>query len=345
MRLLMASPERLAIVRQQQEILLRKAVAEDLAHGANFPLERICHYCSPHARVVEFGSADGRKLQALRRAELRVFGLEINPEAVELSWDQDAAVTFIADVRSLTQKGDHPFALYPFIEKEDAVLIQGLFANIPVDADVRRIIRLAEVLLLPKGHLFIAEPIHFSELSLFPFELPSLYKGPSLEEWQRRWFERYRVNAEAGLPYGVFAVSKGGLPKEEKYRLDWATNPEAITELIASDNFERYARHTRFVWLRRYLNKYHFREIETKPTVMPDRHGNPLIGVVSTWERETSHFRFRPFLRGARVDDNVKQREQLMRLLEDVDTPQEYFQQFIALAQQFLPPSLQKVVE
>lgn len=207
-----------------------------------------------------------------------------------------------------------------------------------VDRDIRHTLRTADALLKPRGHLFIAEPIHYAELSLLPFKKLPEYTNGYLQKWQALWLKRYRVNAEIGLPYGVFAVAK---PVDMKLFLDWEMNPEKLRHMIASENFERYARHTRFLHLRRYLLRYHYKEIETQPTVMYDRNGRPLIGVISTWQKETAHFKYRPFIRNTRIDDEESQTKQL-RLATEGMGPQDFMNHYLNEAINHLPVSTQR---
>ncbi len=174
----MSSPEQVDLLARQNETFLKRASAEDLAHGAIFPIDIISHFCPNRARprrarVVEFGSGNGDKLRPLIEIGIRAFGLDINPGAFALAWDNNTIPTFQADVRHLKQIRDH-YALYPFIE-EQHVLMQGLLPSMLRDKDIRSTLRTADALMLPKGFLFMAEPIHFGELHVFDFKLPDSY--------------------------------------------------------------------------------------------------------------------------------------------------------------------------
>ncbi len=327
---------------QMQKNALQHASEYELAHGANFPPDLIASFCPPRSLVVEFGAASGEKLKALGDRGIRAYGIELNPKASDLSYEDFHNPVFRGDVRSIGQGDEKPGGFYLFLEEQDGVLIQALFANMLVDKDICHTIRTADAFLRPKGYIFIAEPIHYSELSLFPFKYLPEYTSQHLEQWQQKWLVRYRVNEEAGLPHDVFAVAQSGeLSKEQKMRADWDEDPEHIKYLIDSFFFERYARHTRFLRLQRYLKRYHFAEMQTWPTVMYDRCGNPLIGVVSVWQKETAHYKYRPYLRGARYDDEKQQSAWVRRETVGYEDPQHYIDHYLELAKQFLPPSIQ----
>lgn len=324
-----------------QDERLKTASAFQIAHGATFPADLICSLLPEHGHLIEFGAGNGKKLTPLGDKGLRVSGLEINPGARDLSYEDFHYPVFEGDVRHLTQKRV-PFALYQDIETQDGILMQGLFANMLVERDIRHTLRTADTLLKPKGYLFMAEPIHYSEMSLLPFQTFPEYKSGYLQKWQSLWFGRYRVNAEIGLPYGVFAVAK---PGDNKLFLDWETSLEKLKQFIASDEFERYAHHTRFLRLRSYLSRYHFTEVLTKPTIMYDRNHNPLIGVISAWQKETARYKYRPFIRGTRVDDEERQTKQLRRLTERMVDPRVFMRHYLDEANQHLPVSTQQIEE
>jgi SAM-dependent methyltransferase len=336
----MVLPENSTSFIDANEHLIRKAKAEDLAHGARFPLEFIDQFCSNHAAIVEFGSGTGETIRRLRERGYRAFGLEINHDASAVAWDENTAPTFWeTDVRHLMQPSDPPYPLYSFIEQQH-VLMQGLLPSVLCDRDVRSTLRTADTLMLPRGYLFIAEPIHFAELRLFPFQLPEFYEGPSLVEWQQRWFRRYEVNRKAGLPNGVFAVAKVSLPREEKARLDWLDTVADVQHFVHSEDLERFARHVSFVRLGRYLKRLHFQEVKTSPTIMFSRGGEPLLGVVSVWQKQTARYKYRPFVRGTRVDDEGEQRRQLGFRLDGVESPLEFMDRYVEEANKILPPSV-----
>ena len=323
-----------------QKDALQHASGVEVAHGATFPPDLLASFCPPRSLVVEFGAADGGKLTPLSDRGIRAFGVEMNPNASDLSYEDFHNPVFHGDVRAVGQGSEKPLGFYPFIEEQDGVLIQALFANMLTDRDVRHTIRTADSFLRPKGYIFLAEPIHYSELSLLPFTRLLEYTSRSLEVWQQKWLHRYTVNEAAGLPHDVFAVAQSGvLSKEQKMKMDWADDPARIRALTDSFFFERFARHTRFLRLQRYLKHYHFQELHTEPTVMNDRCGNPLIGVISVWQKETAHFKYRPFLRGARYDDE-KQKEQQLRSGTEGFDPQQFWNRYNELAHQYLPSSI-----
>jgi len=323
-----------------QDERLKTASALQIAHGATFPVDLLCSFLPEHGHLIEFGAADGKKLTPLSDRGIRAFGVEMNPNASDLSYEDFHNLVFRGDVRTVGQGSETPRGFYPFIEEQDGVLIQALFANMVTDRDVRHTIRTADAFLRPKGYIFLAEPIHYSELSLLPFKRLPEYTSRSLEEWQQKWLHRYKVNEAAGLPHDVFAVAQSGvLSKEQKMKADWADDPARIRALTDSLFFERFARHIRFLRLQRYLKHYHFTELQTEPTVMYDRGGNPLIGVISVWQKESAHFKYRPFLRGARFDDEKQKERQLRRSTEGFDA-QQFLDRYNELAQQFLPSSI-----
>ncbi len=143
------------------------------------------------------------------------------------------------------------------------------------------------------------------------------------------------MNAQVGYPHGIFTVARGELPRDEKERLDWLDTPEQVKQFVQSADFERYARHVRFVRLRRYLQKLHFIEIQTSPTIMFSRGNEPLLGIISVWQKQSAHYRYRPFLRGTRIDDDDGQRAQLLRL--SPSDPQEFMDAYLRVADQYLP--------
>jgi SAM-dependent methyltransferase len=321
----------------KQDEALRRASALNLAHGATVPSEYIVNNCRPAGSILELGSGTGSKLKHLKELGFSCVGLDINEEATKNDWFENAIPVFRADARHLWQEDVNPYRLYPLIEQEDGILIQGLLDNNPVNRDIVNILRNADVLLQPRGHLFIAEPIHYSELSDFSFDQTIQKDRHTLDYWQKKWLHRYEVNARAGLPYGIFAVAKGELPASDKERLDWLDDPDAVRSFIASDDFERFARHLSYRWLRTRLQRFHFREKKVVPAVMESRLGDPLLGVVSVWEKSTDQYKYRPFEVGETIQNRNSRIVQADYATELIRNPR-FEARYLAEANKYLPP-------
>ena len=73
---------------------------------------------------------------------------------------------------------------------------------------------------------------------------------------------------------------------------------------------------------------------------MFSRGGEPLLGVVSVWQKQTARYKYRPFVRGTRVDDEGEQRRQLGFRLDGVESPLEFMDRYVEEANKILPPSV-----
>jgi hypothetical protein len=274
----MASVER-AVLGIQQSKLLQKADVHALAHGATVPLELIKSFV-PGGMLMELGSGTGLKGQYPQPYAFT--GVELLDEAVQMAEKMYHVVSLTGDARNFWSTQVN-LAMIVHLEHAQGVIVQGLLANILSNTDLRRVLRTADIALYPGGHLFIAEPIRFDDIPIEPSLRDIEIAGYTLSNWRDRWLQRYEVNHDAGLPYGVFAVAR---PGEHKDELDWAKTPEEIRQLIKSDELERFARHVRPSGIHAYLDRLQYARVYWEQTIMISRTGKPLLGMIAVYEKQ-----------------------------------------------------------
>ena len=274
----MTSMERPDFPKTQTD-LLRNVPPESIAHGATVSLAVIQQFV-PEGIVIGLGSGTGEKGQY--PSPLAFTGIEVNEGAVEFALQQHHVVSLSGDARNFWAN-EINLAMIVYLERSAGVVIEALLANVISNTDIRSIFRTADIALRPGGYIFLAEPIRFDDPSIPESFWERSFEGGTFREWQERWLHRYKVNVQAGLPDGVFAVAKPGPDKE---KLDWATTVEDVKRLLASDQLERFARHIRPAGLDMYLKHLQYSQQHFEPTMMLSRRGEPLVGMIAVYRKD-----------------------------------------------------------
>ena len=307
----------------RQTNLLRQVPPDAIAHGAVVPFDVIKQFIQG-GMLLEFGSGTGEK--GTYPPPFAFTGIEINSRAVDVAEQRHHVISLPGDVRSFWDN-EVNLAMIVHLERTAGVLFQGLLANIVSNTDIRHVLRTADIAIKPGGHLLMAEPVRFDQLPITPELLRQQFVGHSLEEWRERWMERYAANAEAGLPYGVFAVARPGPRKDA---LDWATTADDVKRLIESPELERFARHVRPDGLDMYLRHLQYSQEYFKPTIMQSRNDEPLLGAIMVYrkiygllrKRHQLVYRYMPWgYKGATIEEmqQGKRRSKSYGLVKDLE--------------------------
>lgn len=249
---------------ETQRVALARMEVKDIPRGATFPLKLIDRFLLQSGIIIDAGCGTGENIR-LNNAGYSVIGLDINQAAL-IEAKSRGMVAFESD---LTQVG------FP-VELADAVLAEGLLSNF-VEDQVGRFFKVAEFYLSPEGYLLIADILQPTEDAGFLKERLSPVEA---HKWLTEWEKRYRANEALGLPYGTFVVAKPGPNKVQ----EWGSS-EQLQALIASPDFERYARHHTREEIRALATTVGLEERHFDSTIFYSRTNEPLLGCLCAFQK------------------------------------------------------------
>ncbi len=256
----------------RQVDLLSRVPLKDIAHGLDIP-RRLLDEFAPKGRLLDLGAGTGIKGVSMRD---RYTGIETNRAAVEAAEHMDSVAVFQGDVRFFWNTTLN-LAMINYLEKVQGVICRGVFANMVTDSDIQNTILTADIALAPGGHTFFAETVLFDAMHFSTDIETTIIAGHTLMEWRKRWLRRYKLNAEAGLPYGVFAVAcPNELQPWKKDVLDWPNSVEDVKRLMDSPDLERFARHIDPKVLDAVLQPLDYTKVYQEDTIVFSRLGEPL---------------------------------------------------------------------
>lgn len=258
---------------ETQRVSLARMEVKDIPRGATFPLKLIDRFLLQSGIIIDAGCGTGENIR-LNNAGYSVIGLDINQAAL-IEAKSRGMVAFESD---LTQVGfpDYFYSSLVFVELADAVLAEGLLSNF-VEDQPDRFFKVAEFYLSPEGYLLIADILQPTEDAGFLKERLSPVEA---HKWLTEWEKRYRANEALGLPYGTFVVAKPGPNKVQ----EWGSS-EQLQALIASPDFERYARHYTREEIRASATAVGLEERHFDSTIFYSRTNEPLLGCLCAFQK------------------------------------------------------------
>jgi hypothetical protein len=264
---------------RKQNSLLETMPHEAIAHGASVRYAVVRRLC-PKGLLLELGCGDAIKAHDYD-GWYGWYGIDINQDAVDEA-RRLGYVAYKGDARNFFSS-ELGLGTIAMIENIDGVLLQGLLANMVTTGDIRSVLRTADIALRPGGWVFLAEPIRFDTARMDEALLRAEIGGHTMTEWQEMWTVRYQLNADAGLPPGVFAVAK---PGPDKDALEWSLDPHVLQDLIHGPELERFARHVSWHSVDLYFRRLQMFPYFCKTDLMFSRSGSPLLGWEAAYRKE-----------------------------------------------------------
>lgn len=252
-----------------QSDYLRTIEPSDIPSGATVPNFLFTAYLETGAVIVDFGGGTGHKAKKLTLLGYKTYVVDINPQALAHASILGMPV-ILSDVTNSSESapkitdmlGNRPV---------DAVIMEALLCNLPFSAWTQALVTAHQVL-KPQGHLFIADVLEAGEQNRLVREQLSFFK---YLVWRFSWQQRYKHNADLGLPKGTFVVAKPGTNKKREYG-----SSDKLGELLDSPDFERLAMHFKETDLLQYLDFLGFSCEYFGYTTWTSREVRPLSGAI-----------------------------------------------------------------
>ncbi|MFH0864500.1 MAG: methyltransferase domain-containing protein [Candidatus Gottesmanbacteria bacterium] len=266
-----------SLSKEQQEAL-SKMESGQIYHGTSFPLELIMKFLPPNKGKIILDAGCGIKLDVseFRQAGYGIAGVDINEEAIQKTKQGEAMNAFVGDVTKRKMSPIEAINQFQGMELCDGVLAEGLLCNL-IGSQPEEFFKTVDYHLAPDGFLFIADILQPTEEQKFISSILGREKARTLVEV---WDKRYKINVEMGLDYGTFIVAKPGLNK----KLEWETAGD-LQNLLVSEDFERYSRHSTKEYIRRLSRLVKFKEKFFKPAIFHSRNGEPLLGCLVVFQK------------------------------------------------------------